>query len=77
MLSNKCERSVLGCDRKNRRIDAPDECLFAVTKHFLALGEPVDAPAEEEPQMKAPSAVPKTPGTGANGDANIFGMGRG
>lgn len=48
-----------------------------MTKNFLALGEPVDAPAEEEPQMKAPSAVPKTPGTGANGDANIFGMGRG
>ena len=44
---------------------------------FLALGEPVDAPAEEEPQTKAPSAVPKTPEAGAGGDASIFGMGRG
>lgn len=48
-----------------------------VMEFFLALGEPVDAPAEEEPQTKAPSAVPKTPETGADGDANIFGMGRG
>lgn len=48
-----------------------------VMEFFLALGEPVDAPAEEEPQTKVPSAVPKTPETGADGDANIFGMGRG
>ena len=48
-----------------------------VMEFFLALGEPVDAPAEEEPQTKAPSAVPKTPEAGAGGDASIFGMGRG
>lgn len=39
-------------------------------RFFLALGEPVDAPAEEELQMKAPEA-------GVGGDANIFRMGRG
>ena len=33
--------------------------------------------AEEEPQTKAPSAVPKTPEAGADGDMSIFGMGRG
>ena len=44
---------------------------------FLALSEPIDAPAEEEPQTKAPSAVPKTPEAGADGDMSIFGMGRG
>lgn len=44
---------------------------------FLALGEPIDAPSEEEPQKKAPSAVPKTPEAGADGDMSIFGMGRG
>lgn len=44
---------------------------------FLALSEPIDAPAEEEPQMKAASAVPKTPEAGADGDMSIFGMGRG
>ena len=48
-----------------------------VTRFFLALGEGADAPTEEEPQTKAPSAVPKTPEAGADGDANIFGMGRG
>lgn len=44
---------------------------------FLALGGPIDAPAEEEPQTKAPSAAPKTPEAGADGDMSIFGMGRG
>ena len=44
---------------------------------FLTLGEPIDAPAEEEPQTKAPPAVPKTPEAGADGDASIFGMRRG
>lgn len=48
-----------------------------VTRFFLALGGPVDAPAEEEPQTRAPSAVPKTPEAGADGDTSIFGMGRG
>lgn len=48
-----------------------------VMRFFLALGEGVDAPAEEEPQTKAPSAVPKTPEAGADGDMSIFGMGRG
>lgn len=38
-----------------------------VMEFFLANGEPVGAPAEEEPQIKAPSAVPKTPETGAGG----------
>lgn len=47
-----------------------------VMEFFLAFGEPVGAPAEEEPQTKMPSVVPKTPETGADGDANIFGMGR-
>lgn len=37
---------------------------------FLALGGPIDAPAEEEPQTKTPEA-------GADGDMSIFGMGRG
>ena len=44
---------------------------------FLALGEEADAPAEEEAQMKAPSAIPKSPEAGADGDTSIFGMGRG
>lgn len=48
-----------------------------VMRLFLALSEPIDAPAEEEPQTKAPSAVPKTPEAGADGDMSIFGMGRG
>lgn len=48
-----------------------------VMRFFLALGESVDAPAEEEPQTRAPSAVPKTPGAGPDGDTSIFGMGRG
>lgn len=47
-----------------------------VTRFFLALGEPVDALAEEGPQTRASSAVPKTPESGANGDTSIFGMGR-
>lgn len=41
-----------------------------VMRFFLALGEPVDAPAEEELQTKAPE-------NGADGDTSIFGMGRG
>lgn len=48
-----------------------------VMRLFLALSEPIDAPAEEEQQRKAPSAVPKTPEAGADGDMSIFGMGRG
>ena len=44
---------------------------------FLALGEPVDTMAEEEPQPRAPSVVSKTPETGDDGDTSIFGMGRG
>lgn len=48
-----------------------------VMRFFLGLDEPVDAPAEEEPQTKPPSAVPKTPETGTDGDTSIFGMGRG
>ena len=51
--------------------------LELVMRLFLALSEPIDAPAEEEPQTKAPSAVPKTPEAGADGDMSIFGMGRG
>ena len=51
--------------------------LELVMRFFLALGEGVGAPEEEEPQAKASSAVPKTPETGVDGDANIFGMGRG
>ena len=57
--------------------DSLQQRLGLVMKFFLALGEPVDAPEEEEPQAKASLAVPKTPETGADGDANIFGMGRG
>lgn len=44
---------------------------------FLALGESFDAPAEEEPQTRAPSAVPKTPEAGADDDTGISGMGHG
>lgn len=44
---------------------------------FLTLGESFDAPAEEEPQPRAPSAMPKTPEAGADDDTGIFGMGRG
>ena len=51
--------------------------LELVMRFFLALGEGVGAPEEEEPQAKASSAVPKTPETGVDGDANIFGLGRG
>ena len=51
--------------------------LELVMRLFLALSEPIDAPAEEEPQTKAPSVVPKTPEAGADGDMSIFGMGRG
>lgn len=47
-----------------------------VTRFFLALGEPVDALAEEGPLTRASSAVPKTPESGADGDTSIFGMGR-
>lgn len=47
-----------------------------VMRFFLALGKPIEAPAEEE-SPKAPSAVTKTPEAGADGDTSIFGMGRG
>lgn len=43
-------------------------------KFFLALGEPVDAPAEEEPQTKAPPAMSVAPKASADGDATNFGM---
>ena len=51
--------------------------LVLVMGFFLALGEGVDAMAEEEPQPRAPSIVSKTPETGDEGDTSIFGMGRG
>ena len=57
--------------------DSLQQRLELVMRLFLALREPIDAPAEEEPQTKAPSAVPKTPEAGADGDMSIFGMGRG
>lgn len=44
--------------------------LELVMRLFLALSEPIDAPAEEESQTKTPEA-------GADGDMSIFGMGRG
>lgn len=57
--------------------DSLQQRLELVMRLFLALSEPIDAPAEEKPQTKAPSAVPKTPEAGADGDMSIFGMGRG
>lgn len=57
--------------------DSLQQRLELVMRLFLALSEPIGAPAEEEPQTKAPSAVPKTPEAGADGDMSIFGMGRG
>ena len=57
--------------------DSLQQRVEHVMRLFLALSEPIDAPAEEEPQTKAPSAVPKTPEAGADGDMSIFGMGRG
>ncbi len=57
--------------------DSLQQRLELVMRLFLALSEPIDAPAEEEPQTKAPSAAPKTPKAGADGDMSIFGMGRG
>ena len=57
--------------------DSLQQRLELVMRLFLALNEPIGAPAEEEPQTKAPSAVPKTPEAGADGDMSIFGMGRG
>ena len=57
--------------------DSLQQRLELVMRLFLALSELKDAPAEEEPQTKAPSAVPKTPEAGADGDMSIFGMGRG
>lgn len=57
--------------------DSLQQRLELVMRLFLALSEPIDAPAEEEPQTKALSAVPKTPEAGADGDMSIFGMGRG
>lgn len=44
---------------------------------FLTLGESFDAPAEEEPQARATSAVPKAPEAGADDDTGISGMGYG
>ena len=44
---------------------------------FLALGEPVDAPAEKELQTKAPPAAPETPEASVDDNASIFEMGRG
>lgn len=57
--------------------DSLQQRLELVMRLFLALSEPIGAPAEEEPQTKAPSAVSKTPEAGADGDMSIFGMGRG
>lgn len=57
--------------------DSLQQRVELVMKFFLAIGEEVDAPAEEEAQIKAPLAVPKTPKAGADGDTSIFGMGRG
>lgn len=57
--------------------DSLQQRLELVMRLFLALSEPIDAPAEEEPQTKAPSTAPKTPEAGADGDMSIFGMGRG
>lgn len=57
--------------------DSLQQRLELVMRLFLALSEPIDAPPEEGPQTKAPSAVPKTPEAGADGDMSIFGMGRG
>lgn len=57
--------------------DSLQQRLQLVMRLFLALSEPIDAPAEEEPQTKAPLAVPKTPEAGPDGDMSIFGMGRG
>lgn len=57
--------------------DSLQQRLELVMRLFLALSEPIDTPAEEEPQTKAPSAVPKTPEAGADDDMSIFGMGRG
>lgn len=57
--------------------DSLQQRLELVMRLFLALPEPIDAPAEEEPQTKAPSAVPKTTEAGADGNMSIFGMGRG
>lgn len=51
--------------------------LGLVMGFFLALGEGVDAMAEEEPQPRVPSIVSKTSETGDEGDTSIFGMGRG
>lgn len=48
-----------------------------VMRFFLALGELVDASAEEESQTKASSVVARMPEAGADGDTSIFGMGRG
>lgn len=50
--------------------DSLQQRLELVMRLFLALSEPIGAPAEEEPQTKTPEA-------GADGDMSIFGMGRG
>ena len=57
--------------------DSLQQRLELVMGFFLALGEGADASAEKEAQMKAPSAVPKTPEAGADDDTGISGMGRG
>ena len=51
--------------------------IEVVMRFFLALGEGVDTPAEEEPRMKVPPAVPEAPESRVNDDVSIFGMGRG
>lgn len=57
--------------------DSLQQRVELVMGFFLALGEGVDAMAEEEPQPRAPSIVSKTPETGDDEDTSIFGMGRG
>lgn len=49
--------------------------IEVVMRFFLALGEGVDTPAEEEPRMKVPPAVPEAPEARVNDDVSIFGMG--
>lgn len=48
-----------------------------VMRFFLAFGEGVDMPATESLRTKASPAMPVAPEASADGDANIFGMGRG
>ena len=44
---------------------------------FLALGEPVDAPAKKALQTKVPLDVAEAPEDSGGDDVSIFGMGRG